>query len=129
MSVDVLEQKPATKQAKGRTTRIKAEVKTEPEAVASENICAKLKEGKARNAHLPSRVLENRIWRMKFLPCVMYWVGNSDHAWTVPETELQSVLESIFYEVYLRNKGGCSFDVEDLSFHLVCIQFLTRNSY
>ncbi|KAG1801159.1 uncharacterized protein BJ212DRAFT_1213683, partial [Suillus subaureus] len=68
---------------------------------------------KAKNAHLPSGLLENRIWHMKFLPCVMYWVGNSDHGWTVPETELQSVLESIFYEVYPRNKGGCSFDIED----------------
>jgi hypothetical protein len=131
MLVDVLEQKPATKQAKGCTTRIKAEVKTEPEpeAVASENIRAKLKRGKARNAHLPSGVLENGIWHMKFLPCVMYWVGNSDHGWTVPETELQSVLKSIFYEVYPHHKGGCSFDIEDLSFQLVCIQFFTRNSY
>ncbi|KAG2739995.1 hypothetical protein P692DRAFT_20754477 [Suillus brevipes Sb2] len=103
MSVDVSEQKPATKQAKGRTTRIKAEAKTEPEpeAVASENIRAKLKKCKARNAHLPSGVLENGIWRMKFLPCVMYWVGNSDHAWTIPEIELESVLESIFYELLI----------------------------
>ncbi|KAG2034052.1 hypothetical protein BDR03DRAFT_1013786 [Suillus americanus] len=59
MSVDVSEQKPATKQAKGRTTRIKAEAKTEPEpeAVASENIRVKLKKCKARNVHLPSGVL------------------------------------------------------------------------
>ncbi|KAG2037357.1 hypothetical protein BDR03DRAFT_1010822 [Suillus americanus] len=121
MLIDVSEQKPATKQAKGRTTRIKAEAKTEPEpeAVASENIRVKLKKCKARNAHLPSGVLENGIWCMKFLPCVMYWVGNSDHAWTIPEIELESVLELIFYEVYPRNKGGCSFDVGDLSFHLV----------
>lgn len=47
----------------------------------------------------------------------------------ITETELQSIFELIFYEVYVHNKGGCSFDVEDLSFELVCIQFLTRNSY
>ncbi|KAG1867519.1 hypothetical protein C8R48DRAFT_772013 [Suillus tomentosus] len=109
MSVDVSEQKPATKQAKGRTTKIKAEVKTEPEAVVSENIRAKLKKGKARNAHLPSGVLENRIWCMKFLPCVMYWV----------EAEFESVLEVIFYAVYPCTKGPCDFNVEELAFQLV----------
>lgn len=129
MSVDISEKKPATKQAKGLTTRIKTEVKTEPEAVVSANIRAKLKKGKARNVHLPSGVLKNRIWRMKFLPCLMYWVGNSDYGWTIPETELESVLESIFYVVYPHSKGGCSFEVEDLSFQLVYTQFLTHNSY
>ncbi|KAG2056590.1 hypothetical protein BDR06DRAFT_969965 [Suillus hirtellus] len=119
MSVDVLEQKPATKQAKGHTTKIKAEVKTEPEAVASENICAKLKKGKARNAHLPSGVLKNGIWHMKFLPCVMYWVGNSDYGWTIPEAEFESVLEAIFYAVYPHTKGPCDFNVEELAFQLV----------
>ncbi|KAG2362662.1 hypothetical protein BDR07DRAFT_1484497 [Suillus spraguei] len=79
MSVDVLEQKPTTKQGKGHTTKIKAEVKTEPEAVVSENIHAKLKRGKARNVHLSSGVLKNGIWHMKFLPCLMYWVGNSNY--------------------------------------------------
>ncbi|KAG1802551.1 uncharacterized protein BJ212DRAFT_1304776 [Suillus subaureus] len=118
MSVDILEKKPTTKQAKGLTTRIKTEVKTEPEAVVSANIHAKLKKGKARNAHLPSGVLKNRIWHMKFLPCLMYWVGNSNYGWTIPETELESVLESIFYAVYPHSKGGCSFEVEDLSFQL-----------
>ncbi|KAG1721161.1 hypothetical protein EDD22DRAFT_962603 [Suillus occidentalis] len=105
MLVDVAEQKPATKQAKGHTTRIKAEVKTEPkpEVVASENIRVKLKKCKARNAYLPSGVLEN---------------GICNHAWTIPETELESALKLIFYEVYPCNKGGCSFNVEDLSFHL-----------
>ncbi|KAG1835566.1 hypothetical protein EV424DRAFT_1551621 [Suillus variegatus] len=102
MSVDVSEQKPATKQAKCHTTKIKAEVKTEPEAVVSENIHAKLKKGKARNAHLLSGVLKNGIWRMKFLPCLMYWVGNSDYGWIIPETELKSVLELIFYVVSQR---------------------------
>ncbi|KAG1809923.1 uncharacterized protein HD556DRAFT_1208255, partial [Suillus plorans] len=76
---------------------------------------------KARNAHLPSAVLENRIWHLKFLPCVMYWVGNSDYGWTIPEAELESVLEAIFYAVYPRTKGPCDFNVEELAFHLVCI--------
>ncbi|KAG2061687.1 hypothetical protein BDR06DRAFT_966584 [Suillus hirtellus] len=119
MSVDVSEQKPTTKQAKGHTTKIKAEVKTEPEAVASENIHAKLKKGKVRNAHLPSGVLENGIWHMKFLPCVMYWIGNSNYGWTIPEAEFESVLEAIFYAVYPHTKGPCDFNVEELAFQLV----------
>lgn len=97
MLVDVSEQKPTTKQAKGRTTSIKAEVKTEPEpeAVASENIRVKLKKGKARNVHLPSGLLENGIWHLKFLPCVMYWVGKSDYRWTVPEVMFVAIVYNV----------------------------------
>ncbi|KAG1720791.1 uncharacterized protein EDB91DRAFT_1088696 [Suillus paluster] len=116
MLVDVSEQKTATKQGKGNT-KVKAEVKTE--VVASENIRAKIKKGKARNEHLPSGVLKNGLWRMRFPPCLMYWIGNSDYGWTVPETELGSVLEQIYYTVYPHKLGGCDFDVEELAFQLV----------
>ncbi|KAG0700193.1 hypothetical protein DFH29DRAFT_1001283 [Suillus ampliporus] len=49
----------------------------------------------------------------------MYWIGNSDYGWTVPETELESVLEHIYYTVYPHRLGGCDFDVEELAFQLV----------
>ncbi|KAG0701602.1 hypothetical protein DFH29DRAFT_1000134 [Suillus ampliporus] len=132
MLVDVSEQKTTTKQGKGNTkvkakaktevkaeakTKVKAEVKTE--VVASENIRAKIKKGKARNQDLPSGVLENGLWRTRFLPCLMYWISNSDYGWTVPETELKSVLEHIYYTVYPHRLGGCNFDVEELVFQLV----------
>ncbi|KAG2029012.1 hypothetical protein BDR03DRAFT_988040 [Suillus americanus] len=124
MLVDVSEQKTATKQGKGNTkvkseakTEVKAEVKTE--VVASENIGAKIKKGKARNENLPSGVLENGLWHTRFLPCLMYWIGNSNYGWTVPETELESVLEHIYYTVYPHRLRGCNFDVEELAFQLV----------
>ncbi|KAG0701246.1 hypothetical protein DFH29DRAFT_876059 [Suillus ampliporus] len=85
---DVSVQKTTTKQGKGNT-----------KVVALENIHAKIKKGKARHEDLPSGVLENGLWCMRFLPCLMYWIGNSDYGWTIPETELESVLEHIYYSV------------------------------
>ncbi|KAG0705615.1 hypothetical protein DFH29DRAFT_872959 [Suillus ampliporus] len=123
-----------TKQSKGKgkgkgNTKVKAEAKTE--VAALENVHAKIKKGKARNAHLPNGVLESGLWCMRFLPCLMYWVGNSNYGWTIPETELESVLEKIFYMVY-PHRGACDFDVEDLAFQLPLIhlfQYVTQEAH
>ncbi|KAG0695646.1 hypothetical protein DFH29DRAFT_879902 [Suillus ampliporus] len=76
-------------------TEVKAEVKTE--VVASENIRAKIKKGKARNEDLPSGVLENGLWRTRFLPCLMYWIGNSDYGWT----STRNLNLSLFLSTYI----------------------------
>ncbi|KAG2126211.1 hypothetical protein DEU56DRAFT_743133 [Suillus clintonianus] len=113
MLVDVSEPKTATKQGKTKVkaeTKAKVEVEVETDVVATENSRAKIKKGKGKNEDLPNGVLENGLWRTRFLPCLMFWIGNSDFGWTVPETEPESVLEQIYYAVYPHRLGGCDFD-------------------
>ncbi|KAG1788517.1 hypothetical protein EV424DRAFT_1339339 [Suillus variegatus] len=98
-------------------TKVEAQVKTEVEAPI--NIRSKIKKGKAKNSNLPSGCLENGLWRTKFLPCPMFWVGNSDYGWSIPENELEYVLKNIFNAVYdSRKRGPCDFDVDGFAFQL-----------
>ncbi|KAG1844000.1 hypothetical protein C8R48DRAFT_618332 [Suillus tomentosus] len=85
-----------------------ARIKTED--AVPENPRAKIKKGKAKNSHLPSGALEQGQWHTTFLPSLMYWVGNDDNGWSIPESELESVLEDIFYAVY-SHRGPCDFAV------------------
>ncbi|KAG2112215.1 uncharacterized protein F5147DRAFT_771279 [Suillus discolor] len=81
MSVDVSNQKTTRQHTKGEgksNTKVEAQVKTEVEAPA--NIHLKIRKGKAKNSNLPSGFLKNGVWRSKFIPCLMFWVGNSNHA-------------------------------------------------
>ncbi|KAG1727627.1 hypothetical protein EDB19DRAFT_1833050 [Suillus lakei] len=75
-------------------------IKTED--TISDNPRTKIKKGKAKNSDLPSGALEQGQWRTTFLPSLMYWVGNSDYGWSIPENELENTLEYIFNAV-------CSF--------------------
>lgn len=127
MSVNISNQKTMRQHTEGKgNTKVEAQVKTEVEAPI--NIRSKIKKGKAKNSNLPSGCLENGLWRTKFLPCLMFWVGNSDYGWSIPENELEYVLENIFNAVYdSRKRGPCDFDVDGFAFQLVCIFVLTYN--
>ncbi|KAG1889157.1 hypothetical protein F4604DRAFT_1673857 [Suillus subluteus] len=86
MSVDISDSKIAGKLVKTEDT-------------ISDNPRTKIKKGKAKNSDLPSGALEQGQWRTSFLPSLMYWVGNSDYGWSIPENELESALEHIFNAV------------------------------
>ncbi|KAG1886572.1 hypothetical protein F4604DRAFT_1675470 [Suillus subluteus] len=90
MSVDISDSKIAGKLVKTEDT-------------ISDNPRTKIKKGKAKNSDLPSGALEQGQWRISFLPSLMYWVGNSDYGWSIPENELESALEHIFNAVYSRS--------------------------
>ncbi|KAG2116275.1 hypothetical protein DEU56DRAFT_172235 [Suillus clintonianus] len=82
----------------------------------SENSRGKIKKGKPNNADLPSGIYEH--WRAKFVPCLMYWVGNSDHPWTITEVELGNVLEDIYNAVRSREQGPADFDIDGRAFYV-----------
>ncbi|KAG2029543.1 hypothetical protein BDR03DRAFT_880435 [Suillus americanus] len=107
MSVNILDSKIAGKLVKTEDT-------------VSNNSRTKIKKGKAKNSDLPSGALEQGQWRTSFLPSLMYWVGNSDYGWFVPENELESALEHIFNAVYGSRQGPSDFCPDGLGFHLVC---------
>ncbi|KAG2030120.1 hypothetical protein BDR03DRAFT_987293 [Suillus americanus] len=99
MSVNVSNQKTTRKHTKGKgNTKVKTQVKMEVKAKteAPENMRSKIRKGKAKNSNLPSGVVQSGLWRTTFLPCVMFWVGNSDYGWSIPEDILESVLEDIY---------------------------------
>ncbi|KAG1751049.1 hypothetical protein EDB19DRAFT_1599400, partial [Suillus lakei] len=78
------------------------------------------KKGKAKNSDLPSGALKQGQWRTTFLPSLMYWVGNSDYGWSIPENELENTLEYIFNAVYGGSRGPSDFSPDGFAFHLVC---------
>ncbi|KAG1882226.1 hypothetical protein F4604DRAFT_1921955 [Suillus subluteus] len=103
MSVNVSNQKTVRQHTKGKGNtkvkmEVKAEVKTEVKAKveAPENIHSKIRKGKAKNSNLPSGIVQNRLWHMTFLPCLMFWVGNSNYRWSILEDTLERVLEDIY---------------------------------
>ncbi|KAG2125991.1 hypothetical protein DEU56DRAFT_916271 [Suillus clintonianus] len=67
-----------------------------------------LKKEKPKNAHLPSGAL-NSNWCSKFLPTIMYWIGNSNYPWTIPDDTLSDTLDNIYLAVY--NQPG-DFEVD-----------------
>ncbi|KAG1809838.1 uncharacterized protein HD556DRAFT_1452289 [Suillus plorans] len=91
-----------------------------PEDAVPENHHAKIRKGKAKNSDLSSRVLEQGQWRTVFLPSLMYWVGNDNNGWSIPESELESALEDVYYAVYPRSRRGhCEFLTDGFPFQLV----------
>lgn len=108
MSVDISDSKIAGKLVKTEDT-------------VSDNPRTKIKKGKAKNSDLPSGALEQGQWRTSFLPSLMYWVGNGDYGWSIPENELKSALEHIFNAVYGSRRGPSDFCPDGFAFHLVCI--------
>ncbi|KAG2029185.1 hypothetical protein BDR03DRAFT_1018773 [Suillus americanus] len=107
MSVDISDSKIAGKLVKTEDT-------------VSDNPRTKIKKGKAKNLDLPSGALEQGQWRTGFLPSLMYWVGNSDYGWSVPENELESALEHIFNAMYGSRRGPSNFCPDGLGCYLVC---------
>lgn len=86
-----------------------------------------LKKLKPRNAHLPSDAQKSPKWCSKFLPAVMYWVGNSTYPWTIPDEKLSDVCYDIFHEVFNGAPGEFEVDNHVSGFHVVsntsfCIQ-------
>jgi len=78
------------------------------------------KKEKPRNALLPRELRNSGVWRLKFLPTLMYWIGNSDYPWTIPGNALEDVLTNI----YIGLCPGCraiDFEPESFAFDLVCI--------
>lgn len=77
-----------------------------------------LKKEKPKNAHLPSDA-QNSKWCSKFLPAVMYWVGNSSYPWTICDEKLSDICYDIFSIVY--NGAPREFEANSWSggFHVV----------
>ncbi|KAG1903539.1 uncharacterized protein F5891DRAFT_977656 [Suillus fuscotomentosus] len=78
------------------------------------------KKVKPRNAHLPSDAQNSLKWCSKFLPAVMYWVGNSNYPWTIPDEKLSDVCHDIFHEVFNGAPGEFKVDSYSSGFHMVC---------
>ncbi|KAG1854222.1 hypothetical protein F4604DRAFT_1932824 [Suillus subluteus] len=112
-------------EAKTQVTKVKAsQIKTEsqvtslmPVDITSENtmsktnnFCAKIKKGKLKNSDLPVGVYNQ--WQAKFIPCLIYWIGNSDYGWSIPDNELEVALEDIFNAVRLCEQGPSSFNAK-----------------
>ncbi|KAG2050600.1 hypothetical protein BDR06DRAFT_1064338 [Suillus hirtellus] len=77
------------------------------------------KKVKPRNAHLPSDAQNSPKWCSKFLPAVMYWVGNSNYPWTIPDKKLSDVCHDIFHEVFNGAPGEFKVDSYSSGFHMV----------
>jgi hypothetical protein len=110
MAVDISDRKTMT------TT-----VKTED--TVSENHRSRIRKGKPKNSHLPTEILKGGKWRATFLPCLMYWVGNSEYGWSIPDEMLSTVLDDIANSVYSPTEPHRDFDTEGFAFGLVCILF------
>ncbi|KAG2055892.1 hypothetical protein BDR06DRAFT_970370 [Suillus hirtellus] len=76
------------------------------------------KKVKPRNAHLPSDAQNSLKWCSKFLPAVMYWVGNSNYPWTIPDKKLSDVCHDIFHEVFDGAPGEFKVDSYSSGFHV-----------
>ncbi|KAG1763020.1 hypothetical protein EDD22DRAFT_952612 [Suillus occidentalis] len=72
------------------------------------------------NAHLPGNAQKSPKWCSKFLPAVMYWVGNSNYPWTIPGEKLADVCYDIFHEVFNGVPGEFEVDNHVSVFHMVC---------
>ncbi|KAG1867190.1 hypothetical protein DFJ58DRAFT_723879 [Suillus subalutaceus] len=60
----------------------------------------------------------NGKWHSKFLPAVMYWVGNSNYPWTIPDDKLSDVCYDIFSVVYNGAPGEFEADSWSGGFHV-----------
>ncbi|KAG2101878.1 uncharacterized protein F5147DRAFT_655191 [Suillus discolor] len=90
-------------------------VKTE--SAANQRKTISLKKEKPKNAHLRSHA-QNGKWCSKFLPAVMYWVGNSNYPWTIPNEKLSDVCYNIFSVVYNGVPGEFEADSWSGGFHV-----------
>ncbi|KAG1894964.1 uncharacterized protein F5891DRAFT_984657 [Suillus fuscotomentosus] len=77
-----------------------------------------IKKEKLKNAHLPIGA-QNSEWRSKFIPTVMYWIGNSNFSWTIPDNTLSNLLHNIYYSVY-KQLGDFEVDGSNGTFNVVC---------
>ncbi|KAG2113346.1 hypothetical protein BD769DRAFT_1391665 [Suillus cothurnatus] len=77
-----------------------------------------IKKEKLKNVHLPigAQKLE---WHSKFIPMVMYWIGNSNFPWTISDNTLSNILYNIYYSVY-KQLGNFEVDGSNGSFNVVC---------
>jgi hypothetical protein len=89
-------------------------IKTEAEQLPQ---ARNIKKEKPKNAHLliGARNLE---WRSKFIPTVMYWIGNSNFSWTIPDDTLSNLLHDIYYSVY-KQPGDFEVDGSNGTFNVV----------
>ncbi|KAG1882053.1 hypothetical protein F4604DRAFT_1678503 [Suillus subluteus] len=111
----------------GKSIDMEAEAKTQvtkvemPVGITSENTRSKtdnfranIKKGKPKNSDLPVGVYDQ--WWAKFVPCLIYWISNSDYGWSIPESELEVALEDIFDAVQPHEQGPSSFDAGGRAF-------------
>ncbi|KAG1846460.1 hypothetical protein F4604DRAFT_1688399 [Suillus subluteus] len=97
-------------EAKTQVTKVEMLVGITSENMTSktDNFHANIKKGKPKNSDLPVGVYDQ--WQVKFVPCLIYWIGNSDYGWSIPESELEVALEDIFDAVRPHEQGPSSFD-------------------
>jgi len=93
-------------------------IKLEDMESAPLSVRANLKKDKPKNSHLPPGTHDDGKWRLVFLPSLIYWVGNSKYAWSIPDETLRSVLQDIYLAIY--NRNGC-FEDDSFGYHVVCI--------
>ncbi|KAG2360594.1 hypothetical protein BDR07DRAFT_138420 [Suillus spraguei] len=103
MSVDVSGKQTVTKRVKTEEATSKA---------ASIN----LRKVKPRNAHIPDDMVKS--WRATFFPALMYWVGNSNYAWTIPEEDLCNALYEICSCIGGKDRGMREFEVGSYGYEL-----------
>ncbi|KAG1838856.1 hypothetical protein DFJ58DRAFT_845899 [Suillus subalutaceus] len=122
-SID-MEAEAKTQVTKVEASRIKIESRVTssmPVSITSENTTSKtdnfytnIKKRKLKNSNLPVGVYDQ--WRAKFIPCVIYWIGNSDYGRSIPENELEVALEDIFDAVQSCEQGPSSFNAGGRAF-------------
>ncbi|KAG1846294.1 hypothetical protein F4604DRAFT_1936515 [Suillus subluteus] len=74
------------------------------------------RKAKPQNAHIPDDIIKS--WRAKFLPALMYWVGNSSYGWTIPEEDLCNALYEISGCIGGKNWEMCDFEVGTYGYEL-----------
>ncbi|KAJ8581531.1 hypothetical protein M405DRAFT_832305 [Rhizopogon salebrosus TDB-379] len=73
------------------------------------------KKGRAKNSQLPNDV--SHSWRSRYIPALIYWVGNSNWPWTIPDEDFSNALYEIHSALCTSNKL-IEFDVDTPGFEL-----------
>lgn len=111
MSVDV---------ADNRTTKyIKTEDERMPAPLASQARSLSLnlnKKRRAKNSQLPDSVYQS--WRSRYIPALVFWVGNSHWPWTISDEDLSNALYEI-HNALRKDHRVIEFDVDTPGFELV----------
>jgi hypothetical protein len=59
-----------------------------------------LKKEKPRNTNLPGELFDSGKWCSRFLPSLIYSMGNSKYPWTIPEDFFGQLLADIHGAIY-----------------------------
>jgi hypothetical protein len=98
------------------TKYIKTEDERVPVPVSQARSLNLNKKGRAKNSQLPNDVSQS--WRSRYIPALIYWVGNSNWPWAIPDEDLSNALYEIHSALRTSNRL-IEFNVDTPGFELV----------